>query len=482
MNIHMKNMRWGQFVLKVVFLISIPIFTLLLSGCEKDSVSEENVTEQPTNVKLKSAIVTSGPKFLGNILRGTGVLPGAAYADPGFKDLWNQATPENNGKWRACEFYQNSYTWGPLDEHYNYCMANNIIWKEHALVWGQSIPDWLPSLSATQIKAEITEWIQAYFNRYPNTKFVDVVNEPINTPPPASVISALGGSTNYEWVVEVFRIAKQYKPANCTLILSEYNVLKTASTRTSFKTIIQRLVNEGLIGGIGCQAHFLEAVPAADLKSRIDELAAYGVPVYITEYDVSKSSDTDQLNVYTAQFPVMWEHASVAGITLWGYKQGETWKPNTHLVRTDGTDRPAFTWLKGYLAASLTNGNYKIENKSFNRRLKLSESTTDNVVTSTYNSTEPTITWTISVSGSYITAKNQSNGRYLKRSSGSTNAVTGCCIEDLTTWEFIDAGGGYYKLKNKSTGEYLDADSTDWNVKCNIDGSGDDKLWKFIKI
>lgn len=463
--------------------ISFSILILLSCGKSKSRPDEKFITNNVASA-INNTSISNSNKFLGNILRGTGVLPGEAYSDPLFSTYWDQATPENNGKWRACEFNRDSFTWAPLDEHYNFSINNNIKWKNHAFIWGSSIPDWLPLLNSTDIKAEIIEWIQAYFSRYPSTMLVDVVNEPINAPPPTAVINALGGSTNYEWVVEVFRIAKQYKPAHCKLILNEYNVLKTASLRTTYKTIIQRLVNENLIDGIGCQGHFLESVSAIDLKNRLDDLSSSGIPIYITEYDINKSIDSEQELIMSTQFPVIWEHENVAGVTLWGYKQNETWKPNTHLIRTNGTDRPAFTWLKNYFSQnqSITAGNYKIENKSFSRRLKLSEVTVNNVVTSGLNGSEQSIKWSLEYSGSYVTLRNALDNRYLKRSNGGTNVVTGCCVDDYSKWEILFVSTGYYRLKNKATGEFLDADSTDWNVKANSSSSGDDKLWKFVSL
>ena len=36
------------------------------------------------------------------------------------------------------------------------------------------------------------------------------------------------------------------------------------------------------------------------------------------------------------------------GITLWGYRQGSIWRTDAYLLRSDGSERPAMTWLKGY--------------------------------------------------------------------------------------------------------------------------------------
>jgi hypothetical protein len=47
--------------------------------------------------------------------------------------------------------------------------------------------------------------------------------------------------------------------------------------------------------------------------------------------------------------PLFWNHPAVKGLTLWGYQQGATWLSNSYLVRSDGTDRPAMTWLLSYV-------------------------------------------------------------------------------------------------------------------------------------
>jgi len=40
---------------------------------------------------------------------------------------------------------------------------------------------------------------------------------------------------------------------------------------------------------------------------------------------------------------------NVKGITLWGYIVGSTWRPNTGLMQTNNTMRPAMTWLMTFL-------------------------------------------------------------------------------------------------------------------------------------
>lgn len=40
------------------------------------------------------------------------------------------------------------------------------------------------------------------------------------------------------------------------------------------------------------------------------------------------------------------------GVTLWGYQQNQIWRTNAYLLRSDGSERPAMTWLKGYIGLS----------------------------------------------------------------------------------------------------------------------------------
>ena len=71
-----------------------------------------------------------------------------------------------------------------------------------------------------------------------------------------------------------------------------------------------------------------------------------GLPVYITEMDLSYSNDQEQLSAYQAYFPIFMNANFVPGITIWGWIYGSTWSqaPYSGLIR-NGSARPAMTWL-----------------------------------------------------------------------------------------------------------------------------------------
>jgi endo-1,4-beta-xylanase len=279
-------------------------------------------------------------RFLGNIISG--------YAPSDFPSYWNQVTPENGGKWGSVESTRDVMNWSALDLAYATAKANGFLFKQHTFVWGQQQPGWMATLSAAEQKEEVEEWIKAYSERYPDTDFIDVVNEPLHAP--AAYMNALGGSgtTGWDWVIWTFEKARQYCP-NAKLILNDYNIINNDAASDQFLAIINQLKQRNLIDGIGEQGHFFETTPPETLTSNLNKLHATGLPIYITEYDINLSNDAAQSAKLQEQFPLFWKHPGVQGITFWGYRQGEIWRTEAYLVRSDGTERPAMTWLKSYV-------------------------------------------------------------------------------------------------------------------------------------
>jgi arabinoxylan arabinofuranohydrolase len=274
--------------------------------------------------------------FVGNITTA-----GNVRSD--FVRYWNQITPENEGKWGQVESTRDVYNWSGLDRAYNYAIQNNIPFKQHTFIWGAQAPGWINGLSASEQAAEIEEWIRDYCARYPRTALIDVVNEAIPTHQPAAFARNAFGNN---WIIRSFQLARQYCP-NAVLILNDYNVLSWDTD--AFIQLATPVVAAGVVDALGAQAHGLESWSVADIQSRLNRVAALGLPIYITEYDVARTNDQEQLNIMRAQFPLFHDHPSVAGITLWGYVVGSTWVNGSGLIQSNGTPRPAMTWLMNYL-------------------------------------------------------------------------------------------------------------------------------------
>jgi endo-1,4-beta-xylanase len=316
------------------------------SGMKKKSVSKNTLVLIAcsflilSSFQIKAQLAKDKCKFLGNVISGS--------VPSDFANYWNQITPENSGKWGSVEGTRDVMQWGQLDLAYNTAKNNGFLFKQHTFIWGQQAPNWISSLPPAEQKEEVEEWIKSYCERYPETDFIDVVNEPLHAVPDYAV--ALG-ATGLDWVVWSFEKARQYCP-NAKLILNDYNIISNDAATDIYITIVDLLKSKNLIDIIGEQGHFLETTPLATIKKNLDKLNATGLPIHISEFDIDLVDDNAQRDKYMEQFPALWTHPGVQGITLWGYKEGAIWRPNAFLQRSNGTERSAMTWLKTYVSSS----------------------------------------------------------------------------------------------------------------------------------
>ncbi|MGH7497204.1 MAG: endo-1,4-beta-xylanase [bacterium] len=300
---------------------------------------------------IAQPLAASKSKFVGNIIGN-----GFSIRENNFKKYWNQVTPENAGKWGSVEFSPGSYNWTQLDNIYNFAKTNGFPYRHHTLVWGSQQPGFIASMDSASQYQEVVNWFMSVGQRYPEADFCDVVNEPLHAPPPYK--NALGGdgATGWDWVIKAFELARQYLPPKTQLHLNEYSVINDGNANARYTQIIHLLKDRGLIDGIGVQGHHFEVDGGASmttLQNNLTNLAATGLPIYITELDINQQSDNTQLQRYQTIFPVLYEHPGVKGITLWGYVEFETWRPYTHLVTERLAERPALQWLHTYLASPL---------------------------------------------------------------------------------------------------------------------------------
>ncbi len=305
------------------------------------------------------AIATGQGKFLGSAYSGV--------AESDFANYWTQLTPENAGKWGSVATSEDTsqWNWSGLDQAYNYAQTNHLIFKDHNLIWGAQQPSWISSLDSAQQIQYITTWIRMVGERYPNINMIDVVNEPLpgHNPPDgqsgrANYEAALGGAgaTGYDWVINAFKLARQYLP-HAKLLINDYGILGSTSATTAYLQIINLLKDRGLIDGIGVQGHrfTLENADTNVIKTSLSMLGATGLPVYVSEFDLGNlgntgtPDDNQQLQLYEKIFPILWNSPAVKGITLWGYIEGQIWQTTCYLVNSDGTARPALLWMAQYV-------------------------------------------------------------------------------------------------------------------------------------
>ncbi len=278
-------------------------------------------------------------KFVGNIDTRNGGLDvdGRTYSD-----YWDQITPENAGKWGSVQSTAgSSFNWRTLDAIYAYTQEHNIVFKEHTFLWGPQQP------SGAITEADVRNWMQEFCARYPDTRVIDVVNEPPPHTEPA-YSGAIGGGTNgnWQWIANAFEWADEACP-NAILMLNDYNNVEWRDQTAHFIDIVNTIQAAGApIDAVGAQSHGLSDMVSTstmiELMTRLHDET--GLPVYVTEYDINLNDDAAQLDKYQQHFGFFLDTEWIHGITLWGWIYGSTWVPNSGLIR-NGTPRPAMTWL-----------------------------------------------------------------------------------------------------------------------------------------
>src|SRR4051812_956048 len=300
------------------------------------------------------------------------------FTQPLFPQYFNEVTPENAGKWGSAAGTTRTAAmrWTALDQAYNFAQTNGMKFNFHILVWGNQQPTWMSTLPADEQLLEIKKWFAAVAERYPNIDYLQVVNEALHDPPDCTAPSnqgancsasgnyarALGGAngtdgTGWDWVLNAFRLAKQYFP-HTKLMLNDYSITNSDSATTQYLQIINILKRENLLDLIGEQGHaFSTTGNMAVHKANLDRLAATGIPIQITELDIdglasgSVPGDEVQLRDFRRIFPVFWEHPGVMGVTLWGWHQPNHWRnaQNAPIVLSTNAPKPAALWLYNYV-------------------------------------------------------------------------------------------------------------------------------------
>ncbi len=96
--------------------------------------------------------------------------------------------------------------------------------------------------------------MQTYCERYPDTDFIDVVNEPIHAAPVYATDLGGSGTTGWDWVITAYQYARSYCPKS-KLLLNFFNYPTHDQNAIQYIKIINLLQDRDLIDGVGIQCH-----------------------------------------------------------------------------------------------------------------------------------------------------------------------------------------------------------------------------------
>jgi len=245
------------------------------------------------------------------------------------------AVCENESKWEWNESSRDTVYYTDADNIYTWCNNNDIIMRGHCLFWEQPshVQTWVKDLpyatypTSSELLDEVDERIDGAVNHFKN-KFVhwDVDNEMLSD----SFYDRLGEAGR----VHMFQAASAKDPG-CLMMMNEYSGNSFGGyDGWTYASRANSLISDGApIDGLGIQGHMNSPVSAAQYYSDVlVPLAAVGLPIIATEFDVSVANVTQRANDIENYFRICFSHPDVIGVIMWGFWQGAMWRTDGYMV------------------------------------------------------------------------------------------------------------------------------------------------------
>jgi len=319
------------------------------------------------------------------------------------KEQFNQISPENDLKWQLVHPREGEggYDFVPADAFVNFGLSNKMYVVGHTLVWHSQTPNWVfagtnpppaeaaastnasatnrgfgggfgryngPRASRDELLQRMRDHIHTVVGRYKGkVKCWDVVNEAI----------ADGTGTNVfrntlwmeiigpDFIAKAFEYAHEADP-EAILRYNDYG-LENPAKRKKLATLIKSLQAQKVpVHAIGSQAHVNVSTTFETMDAALEEIAALGLPIHITELDVNSAaggqrgvgadisanatatqgglvSDADKklADAYAGIFRAFLKHRdAVKVVTFWGANDANSWRAQGKPLLFDGDSKP----------------------------------------------------------------------------------------------------------------------------------------------
>lgn len=295
----------------------------------------DNVGKAVPNVTVKLTMKRHHFPF-GSAVDVTKFQSNTSYKDSIFK-LFNQVVFENDLKW--------FYIWNREKtlQAIKLLNDNKISVRGHVLVWPSfynsptSLANYKNDTAA--LRREINKHIDDQASTFKGQLIDwDVINEPYDN---FDFMNILGYPEMAQW----FKRAMANDP-NAKLFINDYSILSNGGIDVAhqnhyFKTIKYIDSLGAPIQGVGMQGHFgNQLTPLVKVYEILNRFATLKKDIKISEFDIDVL-DEDIQGRYTKDFMTMvFSHPSVKGFLMWGFWEGQHWKPKAAMYRNDWSIKP----------------------------------------------------------------------------------------------------------------------------------------------
>jgi len=265
----------------------------------------------------------------------------------------NQLTAEWQMKMEYIVQPDGSFRFDAPDRIAAFARAHGMGLLGHTLIWYAQAPEAFQRLDENRIgfADAYRNYILAVVERYRGLAVGwDVVNEAV-----AEDGNGWRGSLwserlgDFEHIALAYRTAREADP-QATLLLNDYNLEYNDTKRATFLKLAERLLASGApLTGLGTQMHVAADIAPGKITRMIRELASLGLPIHVSELDVSLTRSENKLlsrgELQRRQTAVYAETAEAFmalpqrqrfAFTLWGLRDRDSW-----LTAENAGDAPA---------------------------------------------------------------------------------------------------------------------------------------------
>ena len=330
-----------------------PLIILFWSALQMMSCSKSQTTHQPQTKGLKDYYAAYFPM-------GVAISAHSTITDEGpfILEQFNSITAENAMKMGPIHPRENEYFWDRADSIVNFAQENNMKLRGHTQLWHNQVPEWLfvnaqgDTVSKEVMFARMKDHITTIVSRYKGKIHAwDVVNEAISDSPDEFYRqSPWYKICGEEYIAKAFEYAHEADP-DALLFYNDYNEIYPVKREKIFK-LVKSLKDRGVpIHGLGMQAHLGIYEPVVEyLDSALIRFSALGLPLHITELDVSvykkehgrrertpeddntvftAAMEQKQIEIYTHCFDVFRKHKdAIKSVTFWNISDRRSWLDN----------------------------------------------------------------------------------------------------------------------------------------------------------
>jgi endo-1,4-beta-xylanase len=279
--------------------------------------------------------------------------------DPAFVALllknFNQITPEWEMKMERVLADDGTFRFDAADLIAGFCRSHGLALHGTTLVWYAQAPDAFQRLMGDRAAFEhgYRNYITAVVGRYRGlARGWDVLNEAVAENGDGYRGGIWEEALGADYAKLAFEIAAEADPASVRFF-NDYNLESLPAKLDGYQRLLERLLKSGApVNGIGTQMHLTADLPAGQVKRTIAALARFGLPIHISELDIS----TQRKGLsFDAPAERLQRQARLAGeaadafmalppaqryaFTVWGVRDKDSWlrrPPNAG----DGQDRP----------------------------------------------------------------------------------------------------------------------------------------------